>query len=109
MKYLVYLIENSRGRRYVGMTNNFVRRLRQHNGEIVGGARATRMHRPWKPVCTVHGFRSKRDALKFEWVWHHPRKSRLTKHHRPMKRDKMVQLQLILDAWHICDLVVRKY
>ena len=40
--YLVYLLTNTcNNRTYLGVTNNPVRRLRQHNGEIKGGARYT--------------------------------------------------------------------
>jgi predicted GIY-YIG superfamily endonuclease len=53
---------------YVGMTNNLDRRLRQHNGELAGGARATH-GRSWERVCHVRGFRTKVEALKFEWRW----------------------------------------
>lgn len=31
-------------------------RIRQHNGEIAGGAKASRSGRPWKIICTVKGF-----------------------------------------------------
>ncbi len=40
--YVVYvLINTSNNKTYVGITNNTVRRLRQHNGELVGGAKYT--------------------------------------------------------------------
>jgi len=42
MDFLVYiLINSSSNKTYVGMTNNPTRRLRQHNGELVGGAKYT--------------------------------------------------------------------
>ena len=41
-EYLVYvLINTSHNKTYVGITNNPTRRLRQHNGELVGGAKYT--------------------------------------------------------------------
>lgn len=68
-----YCLVSACGRRtYVGKTTDFRRRLRQHNGEIVGGARTTRRSRPWRPVWRVCGFRSDTDALRFEWRMHHP-------------------------------------
>ncbi len=67
--YLCYLIQCPTGRCYVGMTNNFPRRIRQHNGEIKGGAKRTRGRGRWKPVLTVHGFHNKIQALQFEWAW----------------------------------------
>lgn len=41
--YNVYLLKNTNNNRtYVGITNNLERRIRQHNGEIKGGAKYTR-------------------------------------------------------------------
>lgn len=40
--YIIYILfNNSNNCTYVGMTNNPTRRLRQHNGELVGGAKYT--------------------------------------------------------------------
>ena len=63
----VYLLtcENNK-RTYIGASNNPHRRLRCHNGELVGGAKYTAMHRPWKHVCILTGF-DKISALQFEW------------------------------------------
>lgn len=60
---------------YVGITNNFLKRLRQHNREITGGARYTGMYRKisnarWKPLYIIKGFRSRRFALQFEYRLH---------------------------------------
>jgi len=50
---------------------NELRRLRQHNGEISGGARATsrQSRRPWKKAIVVRGFGTKTRALSFEKTW----------------------------------------
>jgi structure-specific endonuclease subunit SLX1 len=53
---------------YVGATINPDRRLRQHNGEICGGARATK-GRSWTRRFLVGGFADERSALRFEWRW----------------------------------------
>ena len=40
--YSVYLLKHSyQNKTYVGSTNNLARRIRQHNGELVGGAKYT--------------------------------------------------------------------
>ena len=77
--YAVYLIETADGRlprrTYIGCTNNLGRRLRQHNGELVGGARSTRGRR-WRWRMRVLGFPTQTDALRFEWAAKHPQRSR---------------------------------
>ena len=40
----------SRRRFYIGVTTGTLRRLRQHNGALKGGAKATRAGRPWRVV-----------------------------------------------------------
>ena len=50
--YIIYiLINTSSNKTYVGITNNPMRRLRQHNGELVGGAKYTTQNKgngEWK-------------------------------------------------------------
>ena len=49
----VYLLLNStHTRTYVGATIDPIRRLRQHNQEIVGGARATSSDQ-WTHACVI--------------------------------------------------------
>jgi predicted GIY-YIG superfamily endonuclease len=51
---------------YVGMSVNPAHRLRQHNGEIVGGARSTRAWRPWRARALYGPYDSKSEALRAE-------------------------------------------
>lgn len=60
----VYLLSDG-SRTYVGSTTDPTRRLRQHNGEIRGGARATR-GRKWWLVCYVSGFDGRGPACRWE-------------------------------------------
>lgn len=83
--HCVYLLTsldpNCAGLYYIGYTVNPLRRLRQHNGELVNGARQTsRRGRPWTLVCCVSGFTEDRAALKFEWCWQNPTVSARLKH-----------------------------
>lgn len=77
MSYLCYTLLSADKRcTYVGITNCMPRRLRQHNGELVGGAKYTTRcsgRQPWSVACTVTGFRTKVEALQFEWRLHHMR------------------------------------
>lgn len=65
----VYLLVSEAGRTYVGSTLCLAKRLRQHNGELAGGAAQTRGRGPWRVACAVEGFRSRREALQFEFAW----------------------------------------
>jgi predicted GIY-YIG superfamily endonuclease len=71
-KYYCYILGNENNSTYNGCTNNLKRRIRQHNGEIVGGAKATRNKGPWNYICIIEGFIGKIDALKCEWKIKHP-------------------------------------
>jgi predicted GIY-YIG superfamily endonuclease len=73
MVYICYLITNGK-RTYVGISNNFGRRLRQHNGEISGGARSTSRRaiegQPWRFAACVKNIAEKTDALSYEKCVH---------------------------------------
>ena len=96
MPYCCYLLRSVAARRtYVGMTNNLTRRLRQHAGVLVGGAKYTRTHRPWSCVLFITGFTTKREALQFEWAWKkqppknvHGLEQRLQKLQHLLRRDQ---------------------
>ena len=48
--WVVYLLKCRDNTLYCGVTNNLSRRLRQHNGEIKGGAKYTQARRPCELV-----------------------------------------------------------
>lgn len=65
---------------YNGKTNDPKRRLRQHNGEIVGGAKQTMKTRPNEIFCLIKGFDSSVEAMQAEWRIRKPDKKRRKKH-----------------------------
>lgn len=73
-RHFTYLLRSTPcpARPYIGYTVDPSQRLREHNGELRGGATATRSHRPWRLVVAVSGFRSQKEALAFEFAWQHP-------------------------------------
>jgi len=75
--WFVYLVQCADGTYYTGVTTDLARRLRQHNGEIVGGAGYTRGRRPvdlvWSEACV-----DRSDAQRREYVVRSsPRKEKL--------------------------------
>ncbi|XP_054814486.1 structure-specific endonuclease subunit slx1 isoform X2 [Prosopis cineraria] len=51
-------------------TGNLIRiSLKQHNGEIKGGAKASRAGRPWICACVICGFTDRSEACVFESKW----------------------------------------
>jgi predicted GIY-YIG superfamily endonuclease len=64
-----YLLQSTdKQRTYIGATVAPDRRVRQHNGKISGGARATK-GREWVRIILVSGFPDEVAALQFEWAW----------------------------------------
>jgi predicted GIY-YIG superfamily endonuclease len=60
---------------YIGATVDLAHRLRQHNGAIKGGARATSTRKgadgapAWRRVLHAEGFPTSTAALQFEWAF----------------------------------------
>ena len=69
--WIFYIIVN-KNNTYAGVSPDPVRRLRQHNGEICGGAKYTTSKGPgWTHICLVSGFQTSQQALQFEWAVKH--------------------------------------
>lgn len=70
-KFFCYIIY-SENRTYNGYTVNLEKRLRQHNGELKGGAKSTR-GRSWEYLAVISDpLWTKQDAMKFEWLMRYP-------------------------------------
>jgi predicted GIY-YIG superfamily endonuclease len=82
---------------YNGYTNRLSRRLRQHNREIVGGARSTSRNGPWKfiAILTAPGL-TKSAALSLEWHLRYPtnRRPRPSQYSSPKGRLDGIPLAL---------------
>jgi len=63
--WYVYLIENTAGVYYCGITTDIFRRLKEHNGELPGGAKFTKRGRPWTMVWSTQ-VPTRSEALKLE-------------------------------------------
>lgn len=78
--FFCYIIAHSNGRStYNGYTNNLQRRLRQHNGEIRGGAKATtRMTGGgWRYIATLTSPEwTAQRAMQHEWTVKYPTRHR---------------------------------
>jgi len=67
------MLYTEEGQTYIGATVDPDRRLRQHNKEISGGARATGIRveqgLTWKRACYISNIPEWRSALQIEWRW----------------------------------------
>ena len=65
--FSVYLLKNN-NKSYIGYTNDFFRRWKQHNRILKGGAKYTTMNNgDWEPICIIDGFTDKKEAMRCEW------------------------------------------
>ena len=97
MFYVYLLLSTSNKNTYVGATIDVNRRLRQHNREIKGGAKATTSRvskgESWRRICYISGFPDWSSALQFEWRW--KQISRKIKQNKPLEK-RMEALNLLL-------------
>ena len=95
----VYLLHSTSNATYVGATVDLEKRLRQHNKEIKGGARATSIKveqgELWERACYVEGFPDWQAALQFEWRWKQLSR-KLPAKLFPLKR-RMIALKQLLE------------
>ena len=73
--YYVYIIECCDGTFYTGITTDVKRRLRQHNGEIVGGAKYTSARRPVTLLAQSIPLENRSLASKLEYLIKKKKKS----------------------------------
>ena len=66
--FMVYLIKSD-NKSYIGYTNDFLKRWKQHNCILKGGAKYTTRNNkhPWEPICIIDGFIDKKEAMRCEW------------------------------------------
>ena len=94
MVYVCYLLSaDDTMRTYIGITNNLEKRLRQHNGEIKGGAvYTTAWSKKWKPAMVVGDFQTKGEAMRFEWAAKRMSDRRTLNHGLKNRLNRMAQL-----------------
>jgi structure-specific endonuclease subunit SLX1 len=69
MWYIYLLVNTDTRRSYIGVTTNLARRLRQHNREIVGGARSTKSGAPnWLIYSYLSGLENRSVAMRWEKI-----------------------------------------
>ena len=65
--WTIYILECGDKTLYCGITNNLDNRMRQHRGEIKGGAKYTRSRQPFS-VAYTEEVATRSEALKREYV-----------------------------------------
>jgi len=86
---------------YIGYTTDPKRRIRQHNQELVGGAKYTKYNKEWIMFVIIKGFPNMINALQFEWRLKHPdnKKKKNNKYASPEKIINGLQEVLQLEKW----------
>jgi len=84
MTHYCYILKNNsinhKNITYNGYTNNPIKRLRQHNKEISGGAKyTTSKDSQWEIYVLLSGFTDKQNALSCEWKIKHPDNKKIRK------------------------------
>jgi len=94
-----YLLQNvAETKTYIGSTNNFTRRIKQHNGALCGGARYTAGD-CWKPAILLSGFISWSQTLRFEYIWKHCRLRDVSSRRGIVRRFEILEYLLKKEEW----------
>lgn len=95
-----YMLYTDTGQTYIGATVNLDRRLRQHNKEIVGGAKATGIRvaqgLTWRRACYISGIPEWRSALQIEWRWKQIGRTQFKHIRNPIQR-RLYSLKRLLE------------
>ena len=91
---------------YVGASTEPLRRLRQHNGEIVGGGKYTPKHRPWVLRAVYGPYVDKSEAMKAEWRLKHTKRGVQRLQWTPDDSD-LCRGEGVAHPWVIGDVTVR--
>lgn len=106
-EWICYILKNTSNTDYKitynGSTNNPIRRLRQHNGELVGGAKMTKKYgqSTWRIYAIISGFPDHKNCLQCEWIIKHPDGKRRTspQYRTPLGRIIGLAKILKLNKW----------
>jgi predicted GIY-YIG superfamily endonuclease len=105
--HFCYILRNTHqpdiNRTYNGYTNNPIKRIRQHNQEIKGGAVYTKQWggKSWEFCAILKGFPDHQNALQCEWRIKHPapKKIRPMRYNSPEGRIMGLNEILHLEKW----------
>lgn len=101
MSFYVYFLVADSNATYIGATVDLDHRLRQHNGELKGGAHATSVKvsrgETWRRFCHVAGFPDWQAALQFEWRWKQLTRKLPANMHPVERRIRALKALLALD------------
>lgn len=90
MTSFCYMLYTDNGQTYIGATVDIDRRLKQHNRELSGGAKATGIRVAqgfiWKRACYITEIPEWRSALQLEWRWKQLGRTRFKHVHNPIDR-----------------------
>ncbi len=64
MSFVVYILQNTQGKRYTGHTDNLERRIFEHNNGLTGFT--TNIGGPWKLIYKEENIKTRSEAMKRE-------------------------------------------